>query len=176
LIGLPPTPEEIEAFLKDTSSGAFAKVVDRLLASPHYGERWGRHWLDLVRYTDSFDARILTGPGSVMDITEAWRYRDWVVNAFNHDSPYDQFIVDQIAGDILAAQTKDGPALGRGAEYDKIIATGMLAIGNWGGGDADKEKLLTDIVDDQIDVIGRTIMGLTIGCARCHDHKFDPIP
>jgi hypothetical protein len=175
LLGLPPTPEEIDAFLKDTSSDAFAKVVDRLLASPHYGERWGRHWLDLVRYTDCFDARILMGPGSVMDITEAWRYRDWVVNAFNRDLPYDQFIVDQIAGDILAGQSGDGMPAG-GSRYDKIVATGMLAIGNWGGGDADKEKLLTDIVDDQVDVIGRSIMGLTIGCARCHDHKFDPIP
>jgi hypothetical protein len=181
LIGLPPTPEEIDAFLKDTSSDAFARVVDRLLASPHYGERWGRHWLDLVRYTDSFDARILNGPGSIMDITESWRYRDWVVNAFNRDLPYDRFIIDQIAGDILMRGEEAG-AIGaatdreRVSRYDKIIATGMLAIGSWGGGDADKEKLLTDIVDDQIDVIGRSILGLTIGCARCHDHKFDPIP
>lgn len=170
LIGLPPTPEEIDTFLHDPSEDAFIKVVDRLLASPHYGERWGRHWLDLVRYTDSFDARILNGPGSVMDITEAWRYRDWVVDAFNRDLPYDQFIADQLAGDILAALHPDSSVA------DKIVATGMLAIGNWGGGDADKEKLLTDIVDDQIDVVGRSVMGLTLGCARCHDHKFDPIP
>jgi cytochrome c553 len=170
LIGLPPTPEEIDAFLSDTSGDAFAKVIDRLLASPHYGERWSRHWLDIVRYTDSFDARILNGPGSVMDATEAWRYRDWVVKAFNRDLSYDQFIVDQIAGDILASREQ------KPARLEKIIATGMLAIGNWGGGDADKEKLLTDIVDDQIDVVGRSILGLTIGCARCHDHKFDPIP
>ena len=170
LIGFPPTPEEIDSFLHDSSEGAFGRVIDRLLASPHYGERWGRHWLDLVRYTDSFDARILNGPGSVMDITEAWRYRDWVVAAFNRDLPYDQFIVDQIAGDILASRNPGA------ASPDEIIATGMLAIGNWGGGDADKEKLLTDIVDDQIDVVSRSIMGLTIGCARCHDHKFDPIP
>jgi hypothetical protein len=183
LIGLPPSPEEIDAFLKDNSAEAFAKVVDRLLASPHYGERWGRHWLDLVRYTDSFDARILNGPGSVMDITEAWRYRDWVVNALNRDLPYDQFIVDQIAGDILAGQSRDHhqseprpSRSGAASAAEKTIATGMLAIGDWGGGDADKEKLLTDIVDDQIDVIGRSILGLTIGCARCHDHKFDPIP
>ncbi|HEV2946149.1 MAG TPA: PSD1 and planctomycete cytochrome C domain-containing protein, partial [Gemmataceae bacterium] len=170
LIGLPPTPQEIEAFVNDSSPQAFAKVIDRLLASPHYGERWGRHWLDLVRYTDSFDARILNGPGSVMDITESWRYRDWVVGAFNRDLPYDQFIAEQLAGDILASRNP-GPE-----SNEQVIATGMLAIGNWGGGDADKEKLLTDIVDDQIDVVGRTIMGLTLGCARCHDHKFDPIP
>jgi hypothetical protein len=170
LIGLPPTPEEIDAFVNDNSSDALAKVVDRLLASPQYGERWGRHWLDIVRYTDSFDARILNGPGSVMDVSEAWRYRDWVVNAFNRDLSYDQFIVDQVAGDILASRERDSVRL------ERIIATGMLAIGNWGGGDADKEKLLTDIVDDQIDVVGRSILGLTIGCARCHDHKFDPIP
>jgi hypothetical protein len=170
LIGLPPTTEEVENFLQDNSENAYARVVDRLLASPHYGEHWGRHWLDLVRYTDSFDARILNGPGSEMDITEAWRYRDWVVSAFNRDLPYDQFIIDQIAGDIIAARQPSS------SSPDQIVATTMLAIGNWGGGDADKEKLLTDIVDDQIDVVGRSIMGLTVACARCHDHKFDPIP
>jgi cytochrome c553 len=168
LIGLPPTPAEIDAFLADDSPQAFSRVVDRLLSSPHYGERWGRHWLDLVRYTDSFDARIVNGPGNEMDVTEAWRYRDWVVDAFNRDLPYDQFITDQLAGDILAAKEP--------GHEKAILATGMLAIGNWGGGDADKEKLLTDIVDDQIDVVGRTILALTIGCARCHDHKFEPIP
>src|SRR5216683_8066087 len=168
LVGLPPTPEEIDSFLHDSSEGAFGRVIDRLLASPHYGERWGRHWLDLVRYTDSFDARIVNGPGNEMDVTEAWRYRDWVVDAFNRDLPYDQFITDQLAGDILAAKEP--------GHEKAILATGMLAIGNWGGGDADKEKLLTDIVDDQIDVVGRTILALTIGCARCHDHKFEPIP
>src|SRR5436853_446792 len=121
---MPPTPEEIDAFLADPSPDAFAKVVNRLLASPAYGERWGRRWLDLARYTDSFDARL--GPGDVMDATEAWRYRDWVVNAFNRDLPYDQFVRDQVAGDVLPGRRVDG-----------IIATGLLAIGNWGGGDAD---------------------------------------
>jgi hypothetical protein len=167
LIGLPPTPEEIDAFLKDESPEAYAKVVDRLLASAHYGERWGRHWLDVVRYADSFDAR---GIGGEMDIPAAWRYRDWVVNAFNKDLPYDQFILDQIAGDLRPAKSPSE------INEDGIIATGLLAIGNWGGGDADKEKLLTDIVDDQIDVVGRAFLGLTLACARCHDHKFDPIP
>jgi hypothetical protein len=164
LTGLPPTPEEVEAFLKDDSPQAFARVVDRLLASPAYGERWGRHWLDLVRYTDSFDAR---GIGGEMDIPFAWRYRDWVVNAFNRDLPYDRFLTQQIAGDLLPSPD--------GFNREGTIATGMLAIGNWGGGDADKEKLLTDIADDQVDVVNRTFLGLTVACARCHDHKFDPI-
>jgi hypothetical protein len=164
LTGLPPTPEEIDAFRRDTSPDAFARVVDRLLASPAYGERWGRHWLDLVRYTDSFDARGLGGKG---DCAHAWRYRDWVVNAFNRDLPYDRFVTDQIAGDLLP-----GPG---GFNRDGVIATGFLAIGNWGGGDADKEKLLTDIADDQVDTVSRTFLALTVACARCHDHKFDPI-
>jgi len=166
LIGLPPTPAEIDAFLTDQTPDAFARVVDRLLASPHYGERWGRHWLDLVRYTDSFDAR---GTGGEMDIADAYHYRDWVLDALNRDMPYDRFIINQIAGDLLPAE-KPG-AVDKGG----IVATGLLAIGNWGGGDADKEKLLTDIADDQVDVVSRTFLGLTVACARCHDHKFDPI-
>src|SRR5438105_3673908 len=167
LIGLPPTPWEVEAFLSDNSPDAFAKVVDRLLASPHYGERWGRHWLDVVRYTDSFDAR---GIGGEADVPEAYRYRDWVVNAFNRDLPYDEFVREQIAGDILATN--------EAARFDpgKMIATGVMSIGESGTGDAHKEKMLTDIVDDQIDVTGRAFLGLTLACARCHDHKFDPIP
>jgi hypothetical protein len=169
LIGLPPTLQEVDAFVNDPSPDAYNKVIDRLLASPHYGERWGRHWLDLARYTDSFDARITTGPGSEMDVTEAWRYRDWVVDAWNRDLPYNEFIVQQIAGDLWP--TPDSGGLNK----EGIIATGFLAIGNWGGGDADKEKLLTDIVDDQVDVVSRTFLGLTVACARCHDHKFDPI-
>jgi cytochrome c553 len=169
LTGLPPTPQEVDAFVRDRSPGAFARVIDRLLTSPRYGERWARHWLDVVRYTDSFDARILSGPGSVMDITEAWRYRDWVVDALNRDLPYDRFITDQIAGDLVPAE-RPGEVNARG-----IIATGFLAVGNWGGGDADKEKLLTDIADDQVDVVGRAFLSLTVACARCHDHKFDPI-
>jgi hypothetical protein len=170
LTGLPPTPAEVEAFLADQTPDAFAKVVDRLLASPHYGERWARHWLDLVRYADSHDARIVAGAGSIMDITEAFRYRDWVVDALNRDLPYDQFIINQVAGDLIALKE---PA---GVNIPGIVATGMLAIGNWGGGDADKEKLLSDIADDQVDVVSRAFLGLTVACARCHDHKFDPIP
>jgi hypothetical protein len=164
LTGLPPTPEEVDAFVADTRPGAYERVVDRLLASPAYGERWGRHWLDLVRYTDSFDAR---GIGGEMDCADAWRYRDWVVRALNADQGYDRFVTAQIAGDLDPGRD--------GYSADGTVATGMLAIGNWGGGDADKEKLLTDIADDQVDVVARTFLGLTVACARCHDHKFDPI-
>lgn len=170
LIGLPPSVEELEAFLADASPQAKEKVVDRLLASPHYGERWARHWLDVVRYTDCFDARLLNDGGKHMDCFEAYRYRDWVVDALNRDLPYDAFVRAQIAGDI-------NPQTDGSSSFDPqgIIPTTMLAIGNWGGGDADKEKLLTDIVDDQIDVVTRGLMGLTVSCARCHHHKFDPI-
>jgi hypothetical protein len=167
LTGLPPTVEEVESFLADDSPDAFARVVDRLLASPAYGQKYARHWLDVVRYTDSFDARDNFGP---KDCAEAWRYRDWVVNAFNKDLPYDQFVRAQVAGDLLAAKQSE-------SQFDPglIVATTVYAIGNWGGGDADKEKLLTDIADDQVDLTGRAFLGLTVACARCHDHKFDPI-
>jgi len=166
LLGLPPSPKDVDAFLNDRSSNAWEKVIDSLLASPHYGERWGRHWLDVARYTDSLDSRGLGGEG---DVAFAWRYRDWVVDAFNRDLPYDRFIAEQIAGDLTPG---DKPG-----EYNRagVIATGFLAIGNWGNGDADKEKILTDIADDQVDVVSRAFMGLTVACARCHDHKFDPI-
>jgi hypothetical protein len=166
LIGLPPKPEEVEDFVRDDAPNAFEKVVDRLLASPHYGERWARHWLDVVRYTDSFDAR---GVASAGDIKFAWRYRDWVIKAFNEDLPYDQFVMNQIAGDQLPAK-KPGDA-----NSDGTVATCMYVMGNWPGGDADREKMMTDIVDDQVDVTGRAFLGLTLACARCHDHKFDPI-
>ncbi len=166
LIGLPPTPSEVDDFLADASADAFARVVERLLASPQYGERWGRHWLDVVRYTDSWDARGMGSPG---DIAEAWRYRDWVVEAFNRDLPFREFILNQIAGDLLPPEQPGD------LNVPGTIATGMLAIGNWGNGDADKEKILTDIADDQVDVISRGFLGLTVACARCHDHKFDPI-
>ncbi len=181
LTGLPPTPEETDAFVADKSPDAWSKVVDRLLASPRYGERWARRWLDIVRYADSYDARGVGGEG---DISEAWRYRDWVVSAFNNDLPYNHFIKYQIAGDLLDAQREQGTGnrkqKAEGAEAfsspNGTIATGLLAIGNWGNGDADKEKILTDIADDQLDVVSRSMMGLTVACARCHDHKFDPIP
>jgi hypothetical protein len=166
LIGLPPTPNEVEAFVQDDTPNAFEKVIDRLLARPQYGQRWARHWLDVVRYADSSDAR---GSGSPGDIRYAWRYRDWVVKAFNEDLPYNRFVMDQIAGDQLPAD-KPGQF-----NTDGLIATGVFVIGNWPGGDADRQKMMTDIVDDQVDVTGRAFLGVTLACARCHDHKFDPI-
>jgi len=166
LIGLPPKSDEVEAFVADDAPDAFAKVVERLLASPHYGERWGRHWLDVVRYTDSFDQR---GLGSEGDCAFAWRYRDWVIRALNDDMPYDQFVRNQIAGDLLPARHPGD------FNADGLIATGMYVIGNWPNGDADRRKMMTDLVDDQIDVTGRAFLGVTLACARCHDHKFDPI-
>ncbi|MEX0728892.1 MAG: DUF1549 domain-containing protein, partial [Planctomycetaceae bacterium] len=168
LTGLPPTPEEIAAFETDTRDDAFERVVDRLLASPAYGQRWARHWLDVARYADHFDANPATRTGEY-DVTEAWRYRDWVVDAFNADLPFDQFIVHQIAGDTLPSPE------GKDFYADGLIATTFLSNGVWDVGDADKEKIVSDMADDNIDVIGKAFLGLTLGCARCHDHKFDPV-
>ena len=166
LTGLPPTPDELREFLDDDSPEAFAKVVDRLLASPGYGERWGRHWLDVVRYAD---ARDLIQLPVESDFREAWRYRDWVTNAFNRDLPYDDFIKLQLAGDLMqpTAPTK--------IDADALVATGMLAIADFVPGDVDKQQMIADYVNDEIDVVGRAFLGLTLACARCHDHKFDPI-
>jgi len=163
LTGLPPTPEEIDAFLADTSADAFAKVVDRLLRSPHYGEKWGRHWLDVARYSDSngLDENIALGT--------AWRYRDYVVRSFNADKPFDQFLTEQLAGDLL--DSKDIPT-----RHERITATAFLNLGAKVLAEPDKDKLAMDVIDEQIDVMGRAFMGMTLGCVRCHDHKFDPIP
>jgi hypothetical protein len=170
LTGLPPTPDEVDAFLADDSPLAFAKVVDRLLASPAYGERWGRHWLDVVRYADYYQADPHEhGSANKFELFEAYRYRDWVVAAFNRDMPFDQFVVHQIAGDLLP-NPRGEPIYREGR-----IATAFLALGSWDHGDADKDKLVSDIVDDQIDTVGKAFMGLTLGCARCHNHKFDPV-
>ena len=166
LTGLPPTPEEIDAFLADASPDAFARVVDRLLASPAYGERWGRHWLDVVRYAD---ARDLIQLPAESDFREAWRYRDWVVEAFNRDVSYADFVRYQIAGDLLP------PPRPGGINKDGLVATGLLAIADFVPGDVDKDQMIADYVNDEIDVVGRAFLGLTIACARCHDHKFDPI-
>jgi uncharacterized protein DUF1549/uncharacterized protein DUF1553/cytochrome c len=164
LTGLPPTPEEIEAFLADNSPDAFAKVVDRLLASPAYGERWARHWLDVARYADSNGLDENTAFGN------AWRYRDYVVDAFNNDKPYDQFVREQLAGDLIPASPDDA------VNAERLTATGFLVVGPKVLAEPDKQKMVMDIVDEQIDTTGRAFMGLTLGCARCHDHKFDPIP
>jgi hypothetical protein len=157
LIGLPPTPEEMDAFLADTAPDAFDKVIERLLASPHYGERWGRHWLDVARYADSngMDENIAFG--------NAWRYRDYVVRAFNQDKPYDQFLIEQIAGDLLPSSE------------EAIAATGFLSLGARVLAEPDMQKLEMDIIDEQMDTLGKAFLGMTFGCARCHDHKFDPV-
>jgi hypothetical protein len=163
LTGLPPAAGEIEAFLADTSGDAFERLVERLLASPRYGERWGRHWLDVARYADSngLDENIAHG--------NAWRYRDYVVAAFNRDKPYDEFIIEQLAGDLLPAA--GDPSL----RHERLIATGFLSLGPKVLAEVDEGKMEMDIVDEQVDTTGRAFLGLTIGCARCHDHKFEPI-
>ncbi len=163
LTGLPPTPEETADFLKDTAADAYPRVVERLLRSPQYGVRWGRHWLDVARYADSngLDENIAYG--------QAWRYRDYVVNAFNEDKPFDRFVIEQMAGDLL--EESDEPTRREG-----ITATAFLSMGAKVLAEPDVQKLEMDIIDEQIDTMGKTFMGLTLGCARCHAHKFDPIP
>jgi hypothetical protein len=168
LTGLPPTAEEVETFQKDNSPDAYEKVVDKLLASPTYGQRWARHWLDVVRYADYHDGNP-KARNPVCEPLEAYRYRDWVVRALNRDMPFDQFITHQIAGDLLP------PPDGKEPYADGLIATTFLVNGAWDRGDADKEKMVSDMVDDQIDTVGKAFVGLTLGCARCHDHKFDPL-
>lgn len=161
LTGLPPTVEEVDTFVNDSSETAYANLIDRLLRSPHYGERWGRHWLDLVRYADT------AGENSDHPIQDAWRYRNWVIDAFNNDLPYDQFVREQIAGDILHSKDS-GKAYANG-----LVATGYLAIARRFDHDADKHMHLT--FEDTLDTMGKSILGLSVGCARCHDHKYDPI-
>jgi mono/diheme cytochrome c family protein len=162
LIGLPPAPEEVADFLADNRPGAFARVVNRLLASPAYGERWGRHWLDVVRYADSngLDENIAHG--------NAWRYRDYVVDAFNRDKPFADFVREQLAGDLAPSTSVE-------QRREQLIATGFLSIGPKVLAEVDEQKMEMDIVDEQIDTLGKAFLGLTLGCARCHDHKFDPI-
>ncbi len=166
LTGLPPTPEEVDAFLKDNSPNAFAKIVDRLLASQQYGERWGRHWLDVVRYADT------SGDNADFPVPAMYRYRNWVIESFNGDKPYDQFLRDQIAGDAIAARDN---LLEKNKEewQQKIVATSYLANARRFGS-RKAEFHLT--IDDAIDNLGKGMLGLSVGCARCHDHKFDPIP
>jgi mono/diheme cytochrome c family protein len=159
LIGLPPSPEEVQAFLADRSPNAYEKVVDRLLASPHYGERWGRHWLDLVRFaeTNSFER---DDPKPF-----AWRYRDYVIQALNQDKPYDRFLREQLAGDELEQVTPE-----------TLIATGYYRLGAWDDEPSDPEQARYDELDDIVATTGQVFLGLTVNCARCHDHKLDPIP
>jgi hypothetical protein len=164
LTGLPPTPDEIRVFLADTRPDAFAHVVDRLLASPRYGERWGRHWLDVARYADS------NGLDENLVYRHAFRYRDYVIQAFNKDKPYDLFVKEQLAGDLLPGPVPDAVA------FERWTATGFLSLGAKMLAEDDPVKMEMDIVDEQLDTTARTFMGLTMGCARCHDHKFDPLP
>jgi hypothetical protein len=161
LIGLPPTPEEIEEFLADTDPKAFEKVVSRLLASPHYGERWGRRWLDVARYGEdqahTFKAR---------KYPSGFRYRDWVVKSLNDDMPYDRFVSLQVAGDLLDGPDRNG----------RLAALGLFALGPvYYADNGEKKKAMADEWDDRIDTLIRGVQGLTVSCARCHDHKFDPI-
>ena len=164
LTGLPPTPDELAAFVEDESPDAFAQVVERLLSTRHYGERWGRRWLDVVRYGDTADI-----PGHMFSLY-AYRYRDYVVSAFNQDKPYDEFIVEQLAGDLIKTTADEG----RNAE--RVIATGFLMLGPKSITEIDKERMIMQLVEEQVDVTSRAFLGLTVACARCHDHKFDPIP
>ncbi len=159
LTGLPPTPAEVAAFLADDSPAAFERVVDRLLESPHYGERWARHWLDLVRYaeTNSYER-----DGAKPFV---WRYRDYVIRSFNEDKPYDQFVREQLAGDELPEATSDA-----------IIATGYYRLGIWQDEPVDPVQEVFEDIDDLVRTTGEVFLGLTVGCARCHDHKLDPVP
>jgi hypothetical protein len=163
LTGLPPTPAEVEAFVADTSSEAFEKVVDRLLASQRFGEKWARHWLDVARYAET------TGKTVNFNYPHAWRYRDYVIAAFNADKPYDQFIKEQLAGDLMKA---DDPKV----MAERLIATGFLAIGPKTLNERNGLKFELDLADEQIDVTSQAFLGITAACARCHDHKYDPIP
>ena len=159
LIGLPPSPEETDAFMNDTAPGAWERLIDKLLASPHYGERWGRHWLDAARYADS------SGYENDTDQPNLWRYRDYVIKAFNDDKPYNTFIKEQIAGDEIPNRTDDS-----------LIATGFLRAGpRVRNHEHANPARRYDYLDDVLGAVGKGMLGLTVQCARCHDHKFDPI-
>jgi mono/diheme cytochrome c family protein/nitroreductase len=166
LTGLPPTPEETAAFLKDTSPDAFAKVVDRLLASPHYGERWGRYWLDIARYGEDDYRSLNPNPKGYRPYPNAYLYRDWVIQAFNDDLPYDQFVKAQLAGDLMDPKIR----------YKMLPATGFLGLGPWYYDNGSNEVTRADERHDRVDAVTRGFLGLTVACARCHDHKYDPIP
>jgi hypothetical protein len=159
LLGLPPTPEQVAKFIADERTDAYERLVDDLLSSPHYGEKWGRHWLDVVRYAET-NGYERDGPKA-----NVWRYRDYIIDAFNQDKPYDRFVSEQIAGDELP---DCGPA--------ELIATGYHRLGIWDDEPADPVQAFYDSLDDVVSTTGQVFLGMTIGCARCHDHKIDPIP
>ncbi|HCN79349.1 MAG TPA: hypothetical protein DIT13_19475, partial [Verrucomicrobiales bacterium] len=158
LTGLPPTPDEVRAFVEDKSPEALKRVIDLYLDSPRFGERWARHWLDVARYAES------SGKEINILYPHAWRFRDYVIDAFNRDKPYDQFLKEQIAGDLLGFENKRDQA-------EKIVATGFLAIGAKGHNTRDRRQFMMDLVDEQIDAVSQSMLGLTLACARCHDHK-----
>ena len=158
LTGLPPLPADVAAFVADDSAEAYERLIERLLASPDYGVRWGRHWLDVARYADS------NGLDENLAFGSAWRYRDYVVDAFNNDKPFDRFLKEQLAGDLLPD-----------ASVETHIATGLLVLGAKVLAEPDREKLDMDTIDEQLDSTGKAFLGMTLGCVRCHDHKFDPI-
>ncbi|MCH2591345.1 MAG: DUF1549 domain-containing protein, partial [Planctomycetales bacterium] len=164
LLGLPPDPGAVDRFSAESTPEAFARVVDRLLANPHYGERWGRHWLDLVRYADTNGYEV----DGVKPL--AWKYRDWVIGALNSDRPYDRFVIDQLAGDEIA-----------GATTETVLATGFHRVGPWDaerGASVQKSEVIAELyneLDDMVSTTSQVFLGLTMGCARCHDHKFDPL-
>lgn len=163
LTGLPPTPVEVAEFLADESDDAFSKVIDRLLQSKHYGERWGRHWLDVARYAEDQAHTFAVRPNS-----NGYRYRDWVISAFNTDMPYDQFVQLQIAGDLIGPVSEES--------WDHLVALGFFGLGAQYYKNSDAERAKADELDDRVDTLSRGFLGLTVSCARCHDHKFDPIP
>ena len=162
LTGLPPTETEVLAFAKDPSPQAFEVVVDRLLSSKAYGERWARHWLDLTGYAD------MMGTSNNVFAEHAWRYRDYLIDSFNADKPFDEFVREQIAGDLMPSQSTEDRA-------ENIVATGFLMVGDIEIVNPDKARMEADHIDTQVNRIGQTFMGMTLGCVRCHDHKFDPI-
>ena len=162
LHGLPPSIGQIEAFLKDERPDAWARLIDDLLKSPRYGERWGRHWLDVARYADT------NGMDEDIAHPSAWRYRDYVIRSFNKDKPFDRFIVEQLAGDLV-------PAKDLAQKREQTVGLGFLSVGPKMLACDDPDKMRRDIIDEQMDTMGRAFLGMTIGCARCHDHKIDPI-
>jgi hypothetical protein len=163
LLGIPPSPEEIDAFERDETPDAWPRLINRLLASPRYGERWGRHWLDVARYADS------NGLDENLAYANAFRFRDYVVNAWNRDLSFDQFVREQLAGDLLS------PTGDVETDVERIVATGFLSLGAKMLAEDDPVKMQMDIIDEQVDTIGRVFLGMSFGCARCHDHKFDPV-
>jgi len=163
LLGLPPSPQQVREFVVSKDPAAYLHLVDELLSSSHFGERWGRHWLDLSRYADS------SGSGAAEILEDAWKYRDYVIRSFNQDKPIDEFLREQIAGDLLPWTDLEDRA-------ENLVATGFLVLGPRNYITDDEQIFRMDGVDEQIDTIGRVLLGMTVGCARCHDHMFDPIP